>query len=341
MGDNVSINIPVWGIAIIPLLIVFSVIIIILVTLNIKKTAQTSSGNNEGSQGWLGKKDILYWLLIICLGSIMVITYEYKNSQEVISHWSFAGTIVSIILALVAIGFTLFQTLSQNLSSGKIADSAEKIVTASNKLDTSELLQAGEVIKSTSKNIAEYNSKVEMKLKEMTDEISSMKTAHIESAATVSELFYTLESSQYENGQSVKPQTPIPDIDLEHFFVNVIPRIPNIPRLFVYSLFLLGIDTFKTKETRNEFLREFAFAEYERKLDPDSDVDPDKRNVKITQIHAAGVGSIASIISLVEHLGIYKEFDSKDISEKEKLLAMAEESILTGHKRFLDRFLDK
>ncbi|WP_284037448.1 hypothetical protein [Neobacillus sp. 114] len=71
---------------------------------------------------WITKKDLTYWIIIII--SIWLLTSNYDVT---LSKWSFAGTIISIILAVLAIIYSFDQSSTTLYSTRKLEDSAKQI----------------------------------------------------------------------------------------------------------------------------------------------------------------------------------------------------------------------
>lgn len=249
MNTPVPIEIPAWLLMLMPISLIILLIVIILVVLNINKSrGSNSTKNEEGTnlipkeQGFthlIEKKDILYWLLISCLGTIALITFRYKDANEVISHWSFAGTIVSIILAVIAIGFTLFQTLSSNLSSEKIAESAEIIYKASEELNSSELSKSSEIINNAAKDLVNYKAFIELSIGEVQNELGSLKTHQVENFDEIRESLTT--SMNQGNGKNDTSENKyIFDINVKDFFGKTYLQFPEDIRTYLYAYMYIG-----------------------------------------------------------------------------------------------------
>jgi len=229
MSTQVPISISAWWLIIIPVLLILLIGIIVLIVNHLVNTKQKKiDGENSENKncddktltGWIEKKDLLYWLLIICLGTISLFTFRYKDATEVISHWGFAGTIVSIILAVVAIGFTLFQTLSSNLSSEKIAESAEKIERATDNLDTEMLLETSKIMNNAAKFLEERMFVIEEGLHSLNEEQKRIS----EIAAT--------------GFSNVKKEASFPEsqevYSLDKFIDEIYNNLPYKPKLFTH-----------------------------------------------------------------------------------------------------------
>lgn len=280
------------------LILTFALIVSVILIVKSKKDEKISEGHTLFK--WVEKKDILYWLLIICLGAISVITYEYSGDKDALSHWSFAGTIVSIILAVVAIGFTLFQTLASNLSSEKISVSAEKIEKASAGLDASELLKAGEIITNVSKNILNFNEKLQEQVHELNDEIKSLKNEQKEHYTKINSLF-----DNKMNGSSRKDKL-IFDLSEEDFAEKIYANMPEIPQFFMYSIYRFNEENIEISTIKERFLK--AYSECVQENAP---TQFDEQYVS-----GANLGSWGSTRSWMKHLGY--DGNSETIPEEVK-----------------------
>lgn len=83
---------------------------------------------------WIEKKDLVYWLLIILLIWLLSSDFGIKN-PIVLDNWNFTSTIVSIILAVLAIVYTFAQSSTTFYSTNKLEESAKKIEEVSTKLE--------------------------------------------------------------------------------------------------------------------------------------------------------------------------------------------------------------
>ena len=79
----------------------------------------------------------------------------FSNDNNVLNYISFAGTIVSIILAAIAIVYSFVQTISQQNTSSNISNQVEKLMSIVNEIDTNKKLLGDslEHLKSVSQKI--------------------------------------------------------------------------------------------------------------------------------------------------------------------------------------------
>ncbi|MGG3888632.1 hypothetical protein [Metabacillus fastidiosus] len=219
------------GLSLIILIFILVFFLVMSVILILKGKKEERISKEQTLFSWIEKKDILYWLLIVCLGAISVITYEYSGDKDALSHWSFAGTIVSIILAVVAIGFTLFQTLASNLSSEKISISAEKIEKASAGLDSDELVKAGKIISDVSTNLLGVNKQLQDQVYELHEKIKAFETEQKTYNSKLDSLFDNHSKSNLKSNENL---FNLSEID---FLEKVYWNAAVIPQFYMYSLF--------------------------------------------------------------------------------------------------------
>lgn len=68
---------------------------------------------------------------------IQAAVWLYGGNSGALNYISFAGTIISIILAVLAIVYSFVQSISQQTSSEKISSQVEKLISVTNKIETS------------------------------------------------------------------------------------------------------------------------------------------------------------------------------------------------------------
>ncbi|PFN08262.1 hypothetical protein [Bacillus cereus] len=139
---------------------------------------------------WVEKKDLAYWLIIIILFAVSTYTYKYSTNENVIAHWGFAGTIVSIILAIIAIVYTFFDNFTSKSSHQKLEESADKIKDITKKLDSNSLVDSSNKIGEISVQLEFIMNNMDRKLKGINTELTSMKGMH---AQNYSDFFTKLE----------------------------------------------------------------------------------------------------------------------------------------------------
>ncbi|WP_025114152.1 hypothetical protein [Lysinibacillus fusiformis] len=299
MEDLVTVEFNAWWLLIVPSLMIITIIFLLLIVKippyfkkDLKKKSLTS---------WIEVKDLLYWLLIICLGSISLFTYQYKENSEVIDHWGFAGTIVSIILAVVAIGFTLFQTLSSNLSSEKIADSADKIEKATLNLDPSILQENSTIMR----DAAEFLKTEIDYIKKNLDTIKSQQ----ESSNSRFDKLFTNQPKPHEdlsgNGSNEK-------ISIDIFINEIFNMIPLYPQIFTYYLFLVTKNRIKVDEHMHSKLRD--------KLAENDATQIDDNYSDLEYLRGANMGAAGATSTFIRSLGILSSFSKCNEQNQEEYL---------------------
>lgn len=334
MRTQVPINVPAWWLIIMPVLTMLLIGVIVLIVINIvnnrqkKITKVEEESNNSNSKdknskdktltSWISKKDLLYWLLIVCLGTISLFTFRYKDATEVISHWGFAGTIVSIILAVIAIGFTLFQTLTSELSSEKITKSAEKIEDITNKLDTRSIVKSSEIMKDAAEYLKENMASIEEKLNEINNgqkQFNEFATGFQESSS------FSNQSQRVEHFLS-----------LNNFTEKILPGLPRFPKLFVYAYFSIFLKGKRITEKISDDLTQIL-----------TDYDTANSNsLKGKEyIKGANMASQGATYSFINRLGLVDLFLNLDISEKQKLIETCKQIIINDEEyiAILDNYI--
>ncbi|OXS70219.1 hypothetical protein B1B04_18830 [Lysinibacillus sp. KCTC 33748] len=83
---------------------------------------------------WIEKKDLFYWLLFVIM--IYLLSSDIgQYDRFLLDNWAFAGTIVSIILAVIAILYTFDQSSTTVASTKKLEDSADRVEAATKELE--------------------------------------------------------------------------------------------------------------------------------------------------------------------------------------------------------------
>ncbi|WP_324730260.1 hypothetical protein VO178_09570 [Lysinibacillus fusiformis] len=311
MGDIVSIEIKAWWLLIVPFLFMFSLFVVALIMKStpnvkeeIKKNGEEEKKNKKDKTltSWVKRKDILYWLLIMCLGAISIFTYQYSGNKNVISHWGFAGTIVSIILAVIAIGFTLFQTLSSDLSSAKIADSAKKIQDATNNLDSQTLLESSKIMKEAAEYLKIKMHSIDVRLQDIDNGqkiIHSMANGFREN----------------DNGNDNQKKPPTNHINLNNFVEEIFPKLPFYPKLFIYI-------NFKMIESGKKFTRqideEFVKLLSDVRINKVNNQNSSKEDENYT--FGANTGSQGATYSFINNLGVTNQFKKLNLANKNIIL---------------------
>ncbi|MDA2210236.1 hypothetical protein [Bacillus cereus group sp. MYBK195-1] len=149
---------------------------LMLVTRNILKEKPTEQLKTEtGLHDWVQKKDLIYWLIIVMVCAISHYTYKYKDSGQLISHWSFGGTIVSIILAIIAIVYTFYDNFTSKSSVQQLENSAGKIKDITEKLDSSHLVNSSNKIEEISVQLEIIMNSMDTKMKGISTELSTIR----------------------------------------------------------------------------------------------------------------------------------------------------------------------
>jgi hypothetical protein len=112
---------------------------------------------------YFDSKDYNYWLFILVLLLVASSTSQFGNNTAVLNYVSFAGTITSIILAVVAIIYSFFQNFANTSLNQKLIESADKIEKVINTVDESfeDINKSTAKIDSYTKSIGDATNKID------------------------------------------------------------------------------------------------------------------------------------------------------------------------------------
>lgn len=119
---------------------------------------------------WIQKKDLVYWLIIIIIVSLLSSDIG-QTKRLVLDNWAFAGTVVSIILAVIAILYTFDQSSTTVASTKKLEESANRVEDATKELENNNVSMV----------IADLEEKLEKIIKEMQHGINENISSNIKS----------------------------------------------------------------------------------------------------------------------------------------------------------------
>lgn len=93
------------------------------------------------------------WCLVIAILSLVQffihwVSYQFGGSPNALGYVSFAGTLVSIMLGLIAIIYSFVQSISQSTSVVEIREQVERLIVAGN-----EISESGKIIHTASKEV--------------------------------------------------------------------------------------------------------------------------------------------------------------------------------------------
>lgn len=82
------------------------------------------------------KKDYIYWNIFLMLTIVLLLVWKWSNQQELTNQISLVGSVSSILLALVAIGYAFFQTQRNSNENNIMLNTLMKINDEINKLES-------------------------------------------------------------------------------------------------------------------------------------------------------------------------------------------------------------
>lgn len=245
LGDDYILTVAINGTIInfsgLMLIFISVFLLVISIFLLQKKHQQSNKSEKNNIFDWVDRKDLIYWIIIVCLGSISVFTFQYSGDKTAIAHWGFAGTIVSIILAVIAIVFTFYQSFYSNVTSDKIFIAADKITKATDELDTQKLIKSSDIINDVAENLTEMRELLH-------HEIRSLRN---ENKKGMDDLIKKLSNNLMVNN----PKEAIVDnytLD-EEGFTKLFFRLPERAQIFLYFIYKIAtqIPPFNTDKMGN------------------------------------------------------------------------------------------
>lgn len=90
----------------------------------------------EISEEKVTKKDFIYWIIFLVAIVILLLVWKWDNEQQLANQISLVGSVSSILLALVAIGYAFFQTQSNSNETKIMLSTLMKVNDEINKLET-------------------------------------------------------------------------------------------------------------------------------------------------------------------------------------------------------------
>jgi hypothetical protein len=170
----------------------------------------------------------LKWLLLILI--VILLQYiltgwvgEYGNNTNIVSHVSFAGTIVSIILAVLAIVYTYYQGLSQWQDSSNL---------------TAQVSQLSYLVKDVAESRLGLTSEVD-RIAELGEKLDRSLVVAEESRSLVGGVAAKIEAMKAHSDRSATEPTPLPRADGTALGVRV-ARSAGPTQLAMYYAIQLG-----------------------------------------------------------------------------------------------------
>lgn len=161
------------------------------------------------------------WCLVIAILSLVQffihwVSYQFGGSPNALGYISFAGTLVSIMLGLIAIIYSFVQSISQNTSVIEIRDQVERLIVAGG-----EISESGRIIHSASQ---EVNELVGDLVSKVTENTSTTKEAFGSFNKLTSELNLSSirQNKEVDKGEAgVSPGAGRSVIDSERLIVHI------------------------------------------------------------------------------------------------------------------------
>ncbi|MFQ2606824.1 hypothetical protein ACK3ZW_08055 [Aeromonas caviae] len=143
---------------------------------------------------WLSNREWIFVIILVVLSQFLLHQYasNVKDETQVINYISFSGTIVSIILAVLAIIYSFFQSITQQGNSDKIASNLESLTNVASTVNksvdtmTSQVESLNSVVSDVQRLPSEIVALVSIALEKLNREhVTDITTVMSEHVATI------------------------------------------------------------------------------------------------------------------------------------------------------------
>lgn len=161
------------------------------------------------------KKDLIYWLGFSIV--LWLLSSDFgQGNQALLDNWTFAGTVVSIILAVIAIIITVDQGSTAVDSSKRLEKASEKIEVVSTKL---EKISVDELFENLEKKIETINTTLDERMEVKFSGIAELINSSYHSSKSVNGIFTKDEWKKRISISNVK-KTSIMNVILLYFYLS-------------------------------------------------------------------------------------------------------------------------
>lgn len=161
------------------------------------------------------KREWIHLIITISIieGFIFWVSFQFSGNSSALGYVSFAGTLISIILAVLAIGYTYGESHQQKNSSTTLANQIESLVEIKDKLE----IQADAMmdIQSVKNHIIDISEKLDNSFKETNGNITSVKDLY----ASIKDPYIMEQNNDGPNG--------LEGIDRKVLLRNLIGEMPT------------------------------------------------------------------------------------------------------------------
>ncbi|MEH7021020.1 hypothetical protein [Priestia megaterium] len=166
------------------------------------------------------RKDMTYWIIILILFMVGSFTVYYGSDKDMVSHIGFGGTIVSILLAVIAIIYSFYQSSTYESTTYKLDTSAQKIEEATKQL--SDVSEIKAVLENFKGEVKEINDSI-FDLKEISNTIGNGVDSMKESFEDTKQNIYSVLNTGPQNRD-------VDEIELsDEFFRKSLENIGSLP----------------------------------------------------------------------------------------------------------------
>lgn len=139
------------------------------------------------------KKDFAYWVIFLMEIIVFLLVWRWDSEQHLANQISLVGSVFSILLALVAIGYTFFQTQSSSHENKVILNTLMKVNDEINKLES-----INDSLRNINKDLVHFKNE-SSSYQEKTDQNLSTLRESLEDKSWIDELSFNKSEESMDN----------------------------------------------------------------------------------------------------------------------------------------------
>ncbi|WP_151686976.1 hypothetical protein [Acinetobacter nosocomialis] len=254
--------------------------------------------------------------LSIIQAGVWFVSFVYAGNSSALGYVSFAGTLISIILAVLAIGYTYGESQQQKNSSSTLASQLESLVKIKDKLEIQ--ADALDDIKKLKDILSSFSDKVDNHFNETKQAIDKMNLSNVR------ENFYTKQSEKTKNIQ----------IDKESVFLKLFSDFS----FFRLNVFLICVLFMEKKTNTNKILRRYTA----KKFIDNIGIEIDHNNTNLS--NEILFGGVVDMLTVLTSLDLINEknntIDDMVIQKFNDLIKNINEEQLASFRGFTSELIE-